>query len=133
MRGIIKPLLLGAALFSVPALAATRDTPEVKLQKLIGDRVPGKPVDCIDLHGSQSSQIIDGKAIVYRSGAKLYVNTPKSGAESLNDDDILVTKTFSSQLCRMDSVHMVDRSSGFPRGFVLLDQFVPYTKVKAAK
>ncbi|WP_404336579.1 hypothetical protein AB2M62_19700 [Sphingomonas sp. MMS12-HWE2-04] len=133
MRGFIKPLLLGAALLSVPALAATRDTPEVKLQKLIGERVAGAPVDCIDLHGSQSSQIIDGKAIVYRSGAKLYVNTPKSGAESLNDDDILVTKTFSSQLCRMDAVHMVDRSSGFPRGFVLLDKFVPYTKAKTSK
>jgi hypothetical protein len=105
----------------------------MELSKVIAGRVAGKPVNCISLTGSQSTQIIDGKAIVYRSGAHLYVNVPRAGASSLDDDDILVTRTFGSQLCSVDTVNLVDRTSRFPRGFVILGQFVPYTTPKAAK
>ncbi|ATY30755.1 hypothetical protein [Sphingomonas psychrotolerans] len=131
MTSLVKTLLLGASLIAAPAVAAPRDTPEVKLQKLLAGRTAGKPVDCIPL-SSNSSQIIDGKAIVYRVGSKLYVNEPRSGAESLNDDDVLVTKVFGSQLCSIDTVNLVDRTSGFQRGFVILGKFVPWTKVKQA-
>jgi hypothetical protein len=132
MTNIAKILLLGASLIAAPAIAAPRDTPEQQLEKLLAGRTPGKPVDCIPLFGSNSSQIIEGKAIVYRVGGKLYVNEPRSGAESLNDDDILVTKVFGSQLCSIDTVNLVDRTSRFPRGFVSLGKFVPWTKVKQA-
>jgi hypothetical protein len=131
MTNIAKILLLGASLIAAPAVAAPRDTPEQQLEKLLAGRVPGKPVDCIPL-SSNSSQIIEGKAIVYRVGGKLYVNEPRSGAESLDDDDILVTKVFGSQLCSIDTVNLVDRSSRFPHGFVSLGKFVPWTKVKQA-
>jgi hypothetical protein len=129
MTSLFQTLLLGASLIAAPAVAAPRDTPEAKLQKLLAGRTAGKPVDCIPL-SSNSSQIIDGKAIVYRVGSKLYVNEPRSGAESLNDDDILVTKVFGSQLCSIDTVNLVDRTSRFPRGFVILGKFVPWTKTK---
>lgn len=82
------------------------------------------------MSGVNSTQIIDGKAIIYRDGSRLYVNVPRSGADTLRDDDILVTRTFGSQLCSIDMVRLIDRSSRFPRGFVSLGQFVPYTKVK---
>ncbi len=130
MTHILKALVLGAAMIAAPAVAAPRDTPEQQLEKLLKDRTPGEPVNCISLSSSNSSQIIKGKAIVYRVGGKLYVNEPRSGAESLNDDDILVTKMYGSQLCSIDVVNLVDRSSRFPRGFVSLGKFVPWTKVK---
>ncbi|TGX52161.1 hypothetical protein E5A73_15245 [Sphingomonas gei] len=132
MTSIFKALLAGAALIAAPAFAAPRDTPEQQLAKLLEGRTPGAPVNCISLATSNTSQIIKGKAIVYRVGSKLYVNEPRSGAESLNDDDILVTKVFGSQLCSIDTINLVDRSSQFPRGFVILDKFVPWTKVKPA-
>lgn len=131
MTRFFSSILLGASLIAAPAVAAPRDTPEVQLQKLLAGRTAGKPVDCIPL-SSNSSQVIEGKAIVYRVGSKLYVNEPRSGAESLNDDDILVTKVFGSQLCSIDTVNLVDRGSRFPRGFVILGKFVPWTKVKQA-
>jgi hypothetical protein len=137
MTHMLKSLFVAAAVIAAPAVAtagpAPRDTPEVQLQKAIGDRVPGKPVSCIDLRSSQSSQVIDKKAIVYRSGSKLYVNVPRSGAERLDDDDLLVTSTFGSQLCRNDPVHLVNRGMRYPTGFVQLGDFVPYTKVKAQR
>jgi hypothetical protein len=123
-------MLIAAAVLATPAVAAHRDTPEIQLQKALAGRVPGKPTHCISLSGVNSSQIIDGKAIIYHIGGRLYVNEPRSGADSLRDDDILVTRTFGSQLCSIDTVRLIDRASRFPRGFVSLGEFVPYTKVK---
>jgi hypothetical protein len=101
---------------------------ENDLAKALVGRSAGKPVDCISLRAANSSQIIDGTAIVYRVGSVLYVNRPRSGASSLVDDDILVTRTTGSQLCRLDTVRLMDRSSRIQSGFVSLGQFVPYTR-----
>ncbi|MBB5710223.1 hypothetical protein [Sphingomonas xinjiangensis] len=131
MPTILRSLILGAAMLATPALATSRDTPEMRLEKMLAGRVAGKPVDCIDLSSASSSTIIDGKAIVYRVGSTLYVNTPRSYPQSLRSDDVLITRTFGSQLCSTDVVHTADRLSGFPRSPVFLGKFVPYTKPKA--
>jgi hypothetical protein len=127
---MLKSLLIAAVALATPAVAAHRDTPEIQLQKALAGRVAGKPTNCISMSGANSSEIIDGKAIIYRVGGRLYVNEPRSGAESLRDDDILVTRMFGSQLCSIDTVRLIDRASRFPRGFVSLGRFVPYTKIK---
>ncbi|MHA6720269.1 hypothetical protein ACX40Y_12570 [Sphingomonas sp. RS6] len=134
MKQIFATLLAGAALLAAPVASAKRDgdTPDAQLAKMIEGRVAGKPVDCINLGMATSSTVVDGKAIVYRSGATLYVNEPRAGADRLDDDSILVTNTFGSQLCSIDAVHLVDRFGYFPRGFVLLGKFVPYTREKKA-
>lgn len=132
MSKLLTILCLGAATIAAPAIAGERQSPEMKLQKLLDGRVAGKPVDCINLSSVSSSQIIDGRAIVYRVGGRLYVNEPRSGADRLDDDDVMVTRTFGSQLCSIDTVHLVDSTSRFPRGFVQLGKFVPYTKPKPA-
>jgi len=100
---------------------------EAKLAKALEGRVAGAPVECIQLRDIRSSQIIDGTAIIYDTGARLYVNRP-SGASSLDDNDILVTNTHSSQLCNVDIVRLYDNASHIERGFVGLGKFVPYTK-----
>lgn len=127
---MLKSLLIAAVALATPAVAAHRDTPEIQLQKALAGRVAGKPSNCINLTGLDGTQIIDGKAIIYRDGGRLYVNEPRSGADSLRNDDILVTQTIGSQLCSIDVVRLVDRSSRFLRGFVSLGQFVPYTRIK---
>jgi len=121
--------LVGAAL---PAAAATRvsESGEAKLAKALEGRVAGKPVDCISLRNTRSSQVYDGTAIVYEDGGTLYVNRPTSGAESLRRDDILVSKTYSDRLCRIDTIRLLDQGSRFEHGFVGLGDFVPYTKPK---
>lgn len=133
MSKILKILALSSSILLTPSLAAAhRVDPSVRLARVIGDRVPGKPVDCIGLSSITSSQIIEGKAIVYAVGSRLYVNEPRSGASSLHADDVLLTRTFGSQLCSIDTVRLIDRTSRFPRGFVSLGRFVPYSKPKRA-
>ena len=119
------------ALSSMPAQAAANlnSRGETKLAKALEGRVAGKPVNCINLRDIRSSEIIDRTAILYRVGAgRLYVNVPRIGQTSLDDDDILVTKTWGSQLCSLDTVRLFNRGARFETGFVGLGEFVPYSK-----
>lgn len=120
--------LAAAALLTAGAAEAARKTPEDRMAKALEGRTAGKPVDCIYLSQIQSSQIIDRTAIIYQVGRTLYVNTPRTGADSLDSSDILVTDTRSPQLCSIDVVRLVDSSSRMPSGFVGLGPFIPYTK-----
>ena len=127
--------LIGSALLAcAPAVAADRAaTPEAALAKALDGRVAGAPVNCINLHDIQSSRIFDRTAILYDTGTRLYLNRPRIGADSLDDDDILLTKTFGSQLCSLDTVHLISRSGHFEHGFVGLGEFVPYARPPKAK
>jgi hypothetical protein len=119
-------VLAGGAADAKPKL-----TGEQQLAKLLEGRVAGEPVDCIHTPMISSTRVIDKTAIVYDMGSTLYVQRPRSGAESLDDDDVLVTKLTGAQLCSIDTIQLRDRTGGFWRGFVGLDKFVPYKKVKA--
>ncbi|UPG85614.1 hypothetical protein L2Y94_20355 [Luteibacter aegosomatis] len=110
---------------AAPALARG-DDPAARLAKITEGRVAGKPQRCIVLSTTYSSQIIDKTTLVFRVGNTYYVNQPKSGAKSLDDNDLPVIRTFGSQLCELDSVDLIDRFAGGLRGFVILGPFVPY-------
>ena len=129
MRPIILTILSAAVLAAAPAAASAREklAPEDQLAKLLKDRVAGEPQNCITLSSVTSSQVIDKTAIVYKIGGTYWVNRPK-GAESLDDDDVLVTKTTTSQLCSIDTVELHDRSSHMYNGFVSLGEFTPYRR-----
>ena len=117
---------------SGPALAREHLTGQQELAKLLEGRVAGKPVDCISLINTYGTQIIDHTAIVYDAGSVLYVNQPQY-PESLDSDQILVTKTWGDQLCRLDIVQLHDRGTHMNSGFVGLESFVPYTRAPKAK
>ena len=136
MRKTIAAVLAAATVLTlaVTADARPRLSPEQKLAKMLDGRVAGEPRDCIYLPSIRGSRIVDKTAIVYDAGRTLWVNRPRSGASSLDDDDILVTNLYGSgsQLCSIDIVRLHDRTSFFYSGFVGLGEFVPYRKVKVA-
>lgn len=123
---------IGCALLAtaIPASAHGADkAPEAQLARALDGRIAGDPVDCIRLRDIRSSKIIDRTAIVYEGrGGTLYVNYPDGGAESLDDWDVQVTDTRSSQLCSIDTVRLYDRSFDMLTGVVFLGKFVPYRK-----
>ncbi|NBW76076.1 MAG: hypothetical protein EBR34_09770 [Sphingomonadaceae bacterium] len=116
----------GAAVQAKPRL-----TPEQRLEKLLEGRVAGKPTSCISSFDTRDMEIIDGVALVYKSGTTLYVNKPRN-PEDLDSDDILVIRPTGSQLCRLDMVNTVDRMGHFTTGFINLGDFVPYRRVRQA-
>ncbi len=132
MRKIVLALAATTSLLAGPALQA-RDklTPEQRLEKILEGREAGKPVSCISTWSNRSLQILDKTALVYDSGSVIYVNRP-ANPDVLDDDDVLVVKLTGSQLCRLDMVSMHDRGGHFYRGFVSLNDFVPYRKIAKA-
>ena len=121
-------LLLGGS----PAAAKPKLDPEARLAKVLKGRVAGEPVDCIQLSRVNSTQIIDGTAIVYDAGGTLYVNRPRAGREDLDRWDTMVTKSFSSQLCSVDVVQLYESGSRMPTGMVFLGDFVPYRRARGS-
>ncbi|MCP3733093.1 hypothetical protein M9978_22050 [Sphingomonas sp. MG17] len=134
MRALLTAASL--AVLALPGAAMAGDKPdpkgEAQLEKMLEGRVAGKPVKCLTNHTLQNATVIDRTAIVYRVGSKLYVNRPTSGADRLDDDDILVTTLYGSQLCNIDKIDLVDRGSRMWSGFVLLGEFVPYERVRTS-
>jgi hypothetical protein len=126
---------MGALLVAaLPASAAIghRLDPQERMAKALEGRIAGKPVDCLNLRDIRDSEIINKTGILYRTaGGAIYLNTPKAGAESLSDWDVMVTDTHSSQLCSIDTVKMYDRTAKMLTGVVFLGDFVPYRKPRA--
>lgn len=119
-------LLIGTA--GSAATARPKLSPEERLARMIEGRQAGKPVSCINSWDARDMTVLDKTALVYRSGGTIWVNRPQN-ARDLDDDDILVTHTTGSQLCRLDIVQTVDRSSKMLTGVVNLGDFVPYKKI----
>lgn len=135
MRLAFAAAALAALALPGAAMAEEKSYPkgEAELAKMLEGRVAGEPVRCVSTSSLGQSTVIDKTAIVYRVGSKLYVNRPRGGADQLSDDEILVTKVYGSQLCNIDKIDLVDRTSQMWSGFVVLGDFVPYTKVKATR
>jgi hypothetical protein len=131
MRNAVK-LLLGSLLIAGAgsgAGAAPRLDPEAKLAEALSGRTAGAPVDCLNLRDIRSSRIIERTAILYETnGGTIYVNRPDAGRESLNDWDVLVTRTSMNRLCSIDVVDLYDSSARMRTGAVFLGEFVPYRK-----
>lgn len=113
---------------ALPAQANQRQSPEQQLERALEGRVAGAPVDCVNLRSVRNSRIIDRTAILFDAGGTIYVNRPRSGAESLDRHDTQVVRSFSSQLCSIDTIRMVDPVTGFFQGSVFLGEFVPYRR-----
>lgn len=127
MRKFLALLAAGTLVGIAPAQAAAPD-PEAQLARAIEGRVAGEPVDCVDLHRVRSTQVIPNTAIIYDAGRTIYVNRPRSGADSLDRWDTMVTRLYSSRLCSIDTVRMIDPTTHMLTGIVFLGDFVPYQR-----
>jgi len=127
MRKIITALAVSALALTGVALEAKSKSGEEQLAEMLDGRVAGEPKSCIYTRSNDSMSIVDNTAIVYRDGRTLWVNRTQH-PQNLDWDDVLVVhRTSGSQLCKLDRVTTIDRSSGFFSGVVFLTDFVPYT------
>ena len=132
---MLKPLALATAalgLLAAPALAEESEEMtrgEKKLAEMLEGRVAGEPRNCILSRPIRKMTIIDDTAIVYESGATLYVNFTQE-PRTLDDDDYLVTRSQGMNLCSSDQVTAKRRPVGFYSGNVILTEFIPYERVE---
>lgn len=133
MRMILVPLAaaaLGAgavAIASSPAQTDRAAADQAEFAKTIEGLTPGKPVDCIDTRFNQASLKAVGPRLIYRVSPKLvYVNETAGGCEGVARGDALVTRQYSTQLCRGDIARTVDMTARIDTGSCSLGHFVPY-------
>ena len=129
MRKLL-PLIVGSLALVAGSAQAKPADHEAELARTLAGRVAGQPVDCIDMHRVRSSHIIPGTAIVYDAGGVVYVNRPRAGAESMDQWDIMVNRLYSTELCSVDTVQLIDQGSHMYSGTVFLGEFVPYRRVE---
>jgi len=132
----IASMLIMAALVTAPVAAkgpSAKERGEAELAKDLKNYVPGKQVDCVNLQDITNQTVIDGTAIIFWGlGGKAWVNRPK-GAEFLKEDNILITKPFGSQQCRLDIIHQRDRYTHMQGPAIAFDSFTVYTKPRGVK
>ncbi|CAN5235843.1 hypothetical protein BH09PSE3_BH09PSE3_12880 [soil metagenome] len=122
----ILPTTLLLLVSACATTASARDeTPDPAMTKALAGKIAGKPRSCISWNEAQSSTTYRD-AILYRVNSKLTYVNDLGKCPFLRNDNILVTRTVGSQLCRGDIVNMVDRGGGFPTGSCSFSDFVPY-------
>lgn len=125
-------MLIMAAILAAPASArvSMKERGEAELTKLLKGYVPGEKVRCVRTSDITNQTVIDGTAIVFFGlGGKAWVNRP-NGAEFLREDNILITRPFGGENCRLDIVHQSDRFTRMQGASIGLNDFTLYTKVK---
>jgi hypothetical protein len=106
---------------------AQQQQQEQRLASILATRVAGPAVHCISLDVVDYTEIVAGLALVYhmRDGT-LFVNRPSQGAESLEPGLVLLSSTFTRQLCALERVQLIDPGIHRAIGSVWLADFVPY-------
>lgn len=121
-------LVVGALVASTGmAEARSRVAPQQRLDTALAGRVAGQPVSCIDPRGIRSTDIIDKVGILYtmNNGTK-YLNRVNGAPRLMDEDDILLKKSFGSQLCKVDLIHLLDHNDFYLKGAISLSEFIPY-------
>lgn len=110
--------------------AAVRSETQAALDKELAGLVPGEPTTCLpEPARTQLSSEVYGSTIVYRASRAVKYRSDTDGPCGRgNGNDILVTRTPLSRVCRGDIVQTFDRTSRFPTGSCALGDFVPYRK-----
>jgi hypothetical protein len=122
------PATLAMALLAATApVAAANEKGEAKLARLIDGRVAGEPVRCLDSSKRRNLEIVDHTALVFKDGDTLYVSRP-AGVDFLSWSDIPVFEIWGGQLCKMDIVHLRDRSTGMGGPSLSMAEFIPYKR-----
>ena len=102
---------------------------DAKLGKALAGFQAGEPRGCIN-PGRRDVRIFGDRLLYRDTGNRVYLNQTTGGCFGLKREDIIVTRSFSGQLCRGDIVRTVDRTSGFPSGSCAFGDFVPYTRAR---
>lgn len=133
MRLVMLTLALGiAACAETPKQTATRladqDKTRAALDRELAGLVPGAPQSCLPAFDRREMKAF-GDTLVYHTGRVRYV-TRTTGCRGVGEDNILVTRTPTPQLCHGDIATTVDRSSGFQTGSCSYGDFIPYAPAR---
>jgi Family of unknown function (DUF6491) len=126
-------LLIGAALAScttAPEPLQRSAERERELQTLLAGKTAGRPISCLPNYNSNDMQIIDGRNIAFRQGARtVYMMHLTSGCHLLGSAGYaLLTRQFGGMgYCQGDIAHVFDTTTHMTVGSCGIEAIVPYS------
>lgn len=127
------PLLLVPALAAC-GMAASGEAPrseraQTRLTVALEGKVAGVPQQCISRFRRNELEIVDRGTILFKNGRDLvYRNDPEGGCQGLDRSRTIVTTSISGDLCRGDTIRVIDQLSGSTVGICSFSDFTPYTR-----
>ena len=109
---------------------ALSEKDQAKFDKKIANRTAGEPISCINRFDQKNLTVIGDKYLVYgrsRNAKTIYVNEPRGGCRDA-DSNSLITKRFSTNLCRGEIAEVKDLTTGIHYDSCAFGSFTPYTK-----
>ncbi|WP_370306570.1 hypothetical protein [Sphingobium abikonense] len=102
-----------------------------ELDEALAGKVAGEPQTCISRVPQTNLRVISNNVLLYRASSKLtYKNELIGSCNGLTRGDIMVVRSFGSQMCRGDITTTVSPMSGIPSGACALGDFIPYRTPK---
>lgn len=127
IAGLILAAIAPAAAGAAHRSAAERGAAELARQ--LRGFAPQGTQRCLTTSDYENIYIVDSTALVFRGlGGRLWVNRT-TGPDHLRDDDIPEQDVFGGQVCRLDQVRLLDRTTRAEHFVVLLGDFTAYRKV----
>lgn len=101
------------------------------LAETLTDEDYGDVTRCIDMGRINDSKILDRQHVAFKvSGRRIYIVKLIMPCRSLDYDDVLSLHSSSGRLCRLDSIHTIDRASGIPGVPCQIDSFRQVSKAQ---
>ncbi len=124
---MIGRLVLAAA--AVAAAGPVTALPLDRLAGIVGDRIAGEPVDCIEAAEIDGVHLVPGGfAYVMRSPATVFVNLPETGGGFIHNGVTPAVDRTGALLCRNQPVALLGENSLAPVATIRLGPFVPYRR-----
>jgi hypothetical protein len=123
---ILIPLLLAACSSNARYAELQEQRAQSKLARLIGERAPGTPQNCLDTRLTNGFEAAGAKTVLYFEGDTVWRNDLTGQCTGLRVGDTLVTEQTTGRLCRGDFARTVSPTGGFVTGNCVVGQFVPY-------
>lgn len=112
-----------------PAQLRAQARDAAQLDEALAGFTPGKPVNCVENRDLRGPEAYGDTTLLFRASRKLIWRTETRG--SCNDvkrGDALITRQYTSRLCKGDVARTADLHSGFQTGTCIIGEFVPYRK-----
>lgn len=126
----LAPMLL--CVLAACGMASTAQGPrgeraDTRLTQALAGKSAAPAQRCLARIRTNDLEIVDRGTILFKNGRGLvYRNDPEGGCPGLDPTRTIVTTSLGGDLCRNDTVRVVDRTSGSVVGACALSDFVPY-------
>ena len=119
----------GAGAIAAPA-APPADRNAATVDRALVGLVPGQPQMCINPDRSGGGNRHGGALLIKDRSGVLYLSRFAAGCATRNDNDAMISRRPSPQICRGDLVEFRDLTNGTFGGACAYGDFTPYRRPK---